>query len=154
MSFWNQTMPSSPEMRERLFLVASKDLADLSLVPVMLYGALAPTQPLFCDVWAVAKLDDVLFGDFCVDVQDIPEPVRYASLRKLIGEAEGSPDFLACMGALASEPSTLFIVMWGLDEHHQAFAVLYHHPMLGTVEAKRSLLAVIGTGRRSIGAEA
>ncbi len=153
MSFSNQTMPVSPEMRERLFLVSAKDLSNRVLHPVLLRGTTTPTQPKFCDVWSAANLDGVLFGDFCVDMEDTPDEARFVAFRAALGDIRGEPDPETLLAAMTHVPQTLIVVIWGEEPDGTAFAAFFHHPCLAAEDAKRWLITWIGRGPLRSGTE-
>ena len=143
---FEQSFPAS-EARERLFQTSAMDLVDGSLKISNVFGRLPAEKPEFCDVWAAATIDGVLYGDFCVDVPSIPDEARFMALRRLLGTSVVEmPERRALQKALREKPVTLLLAMWGQDATGSAFLVLYHHPRFGAEEAKRWLITLLGRG--------
>jgi hypothetical protein len=143
---FEQNFPAS-EARERLFQVSTADLAEGALKLSNVFGRLPAEKPAFCDIWAAATIDGVLYGDFCVDVPSIPDEARFMALRRLLGSSVVEmPERHALQKALCEKPNTLLLAMWGQDVTGGAFLVLYHHPRFDAEEAKRWLITLLGRG--------
>ncbi|WKZ29055.1 MAG: hypothetical protein QY323_06040 [Patescibacteria group bacterium] len=145
--------PSS-EARERLFQVSATDLADGKLLLAQAYGRWPVVKPTFCDVWAAAKIDGTLYGDFCVDAGNIPDEARFMALRKLLGDSAAEvPERDSLLRAMLEEPDTLLLAMWGENANGEAFLALFHHPSFTETEAKSWLVTMLGRGIVRTGSE-
>ncbi|MFA5853555.1 MAG: hypothetical protein WC866_00555 [Patescibacteria group bacterium] len=143
---FEQTFPAT-EARERLFQVSATDLAERTLRLTQVYGRWPAHAPKFCDVWAAATIDGVLYGDFCVDIANITDEARFMALRRLLGDDVAEmPERQALQNALREEPKTLLLAMWGQDTNDEAFLALYYHPCFQEEEAKRWLTTLLGRG--------
>jgi hypothetical protein len=150
---FEQTFPVA-EARERLFQVSATDLAERALKLVIIHGCLPMKQPEFCDVWAAATIEGVLYGDFCVDAPNIPDEARFMALRRLLDDDVAEmPERYALQNALHEEPKTLLLTMWGQDANGEAFLALYYHPRFEEAEAKRWLIILLGRGPLRSGLE-
>ena len=150
---FEQTFPAA-EARGRLLQGSATDLAERTLRLMQVYGHWPAEKPEFCDVWAAAKIDGVLYGGFCVDVENIPDEARFMALRRLLGEDVAEmPERHALQSALREGPKTLLLAMWGQDANHEAFLVLYFHPRFEEEDAKRWLTTLLGRGRIRSGSE-
>lgn len=150
---FEQSFPVA-EARKRLFQISATDLMEGVLGMSSVFGRLPSEKPGFCDVWAAAAIDGVLYGDFCVDVPNIPEEARFMALQRLLGPvATERPEHQALQKALREGPETLLLAMWGQDADGCAFLVLYHHPSFEESEAKCWLATLLGRGFIRTGSE-
>lgn len=145
--------PSS-EARERLFQVSATDLAEGKLLLMQAFGHWPVVKPTFCDVWAVAKIDGALYGDFCVDAGNIPDTARFMALRKLLGDSVVEvPERGSLLRVMLEEPDTLLLAMWGENTDGEAFLALFHHPGFTETEARNWLITMLGRGTVRTGSE-